>query len=71
MSASERLLRLAEVEERVAHKKSWVYAEMDAGRFPEPDDGRWYLSEINRYLRIRRMAGNLVGIWPARRFRAA
>ena len=68
---SERMLRLAEVEERLARKKSWIYAEIDAGRFPPPDDGRWYASEVARYLRLRRVAGNVAGIWPLRQRRAA
>lgn len=71
MSAQERMLRLAEVEEKVARKKSWIYAEIDAGRFPTPDDGRWYLSEVNRYLRLRRVGGEVAGIWPLRAKRAA
>lgn len=71
MSAAERLLRLPEVEEKVGYKKTWIYAEVDAGRFPPPDDGRWYLSEINRYLRIRRMGGELAGKWPLRQRSAA
>lgn len=68
---SERMLRLAEVEERLARKKSWIYAEIDAGRFPHPDDGRWYASEVSRYLRLRRAGGNVAGIWKLRPKRAA
>jgi prophage regulatory protein len=31
-----RLLRRREVEAKVGHGSSWLYAEMQAGRFPEP-----------------------------------
>lgn len=67
----ERMLKLAQVEEIVARKRTWIYGEVAAGRFPPPDDGLWYASEVNRYLRLRRVAGNVAGIWPLRQRRAA
>lgn len=67
----EKMLRLAEVEDRVGRKKTWIYAEVNAGRFPTPDDGLWFQSEINRYLRLRRVGGEVAGVWPLRAKRAA
>lgn len=59
----ERCLTLEEVEKRVARKKTWIYQQIKNKRFPEPDDARWYESEINAYLDARRM-GKLNGRKP-------
>lgn len=59
----ERCLTIEEVEQRVARKKSWIYEQIKKERFPEPDDGRWYESEINAYLHARR-TGKLNGRTP-------
>jgi predicted DNA-binding transcriptional regulator AlpA len=59
----ERCLTIEEVEQRVARKKSWVYQQIREKRFPEPDDARWYESEINAYLHARR-TGKLNGRKP-------
>lgn len=48
------MLPLAEVEQRVGRKKSWIYAEVKAGRFPPPDGGLWYASHIALYLKLKR-----------------
>lgn len=71
MAAAERMLKLAEVEAMLGRKRTWIYSEVQAHRFPPPDDGRWYLSEVNRYLRIRRMGGEVAGVWTLRGARAA
>lgn len=68
---SERMLKIAEVEDRVGRKKSWIYAEVNAGRFPASDEGLWFLSEVNRYLRLRRVGGSVAGVWPERPKKAA
>jgi predicted DNA-binding transcriptional regulator AlpA len=59
----ERCLTLEDVEKRVARKKSWIYQQIKRKRFPEPDSGRWYESEINAYLHARR-SGRLSGRKP-------
>lgn len=51
----ERCLTITEVEHRVGRKKSWIYARIQRNRFPPPDQGRWYESEINAYLNARRV----------------
>lgn len=51
----ERCLTLEDVQQRVARKKSWIYKQIRLGQFPVPDDGRWFESEINAYLRARRV----------------
>ena len=53
---SDHMLTLAEVEATLRRKKSWIYAEVKAGRFPAPDEGRWYASEVAGYLAKRRLA---------------
>lgn len=53
--APERCLTLEDVQLRVARKKSWIYKQIRLGQFPAPDDGRWFESEINAYLRARRV----------------
>jgi predicted DNA-binding transcriptional regulator AlpA len=52
---TERCLTLEAVQQRVARKKSWIYKQIRLGQFPAPDDGRWFESEINAYLRARRV----------------
>lgn len=52
----EYMMSLAEVEAITKRKKSWIYREVRAKRFPAPDDGSWYASEIQTYLRKRRDA---------------
>jgi predicted DNA-binding transcriptional regulator AlpA len=52
---TERCLTLEDVQQRVARKKSWIYKQIRLGQFPAPDDGRWFESEINAYLRARRV----------------
>lgn len=61
-------LTLAEVEAIVGRGKSWIYAEVKRERFPAPDDGRWYASEIADYMR-RRREGLIEGTprWEAKR----
>lgn len=52
----EYMMTLAEVEAITKRKKSWIYREVRAKRFPAPDDGSWYASEVQEYLRKRRDA---------------
>ena len=52
----EYMMSLAEVEAITKRKKSWIYREVRAKRFPAPDDGSWYASEVQEYLRKRRDA---------------
>ena len=54
--AGDHMLTLAEVEAIMRRKKSWIYAEVRAGRFPAPDDGRWYASEVAEHIAAKRLA---------------
>ncbi|MBI3918167.1 MAG: AlpA family phage regulatory protein [Betaproteobacteria bacterium] len=51
------LLAIAQVCLRVGHKKSWVWQEVRAGRFPPPihcgKSARWVSSEIDAWIRER------------------
>ena len=51
----DRLLTLPEVEERTRHKKSWIYEQIRAGRFPPGHKlGRrrvWWETEVERAIR--------------------
>jgi predicted DNA-binding transcriptional regulator AlpA len=60
---AERCLTLEQVEQRVGRKKSWIYQQIKLGAFPAPDQGRWFESEINRYLYDRR-TGKTTGRTP-------
>jgi predicted DNA-binding transcriptional regulator AlpA len=60
---AERCLTLQDVERRIARKKTWIYQQIKKQRFPAPDHGRWYESEINAYLHARR-TGKLSGRIP-------
>ncbi len=50
----ERLLKLTEVENLVGFKKTWIYSEVNKGRFPAPiavaRSSRWRLSEVNAWI---------------------
>ena len=55
------LLRREEVETRLGVSRSWIYAEMRAGRFPEPVKigkraVRWRVADLNRWLSDRPLA---------------
>lgn len=48
------LLRREEVEERFGVSRSWIYAEMRAGRFPEPvrigsRSVRWKVADLDEW----------------------
>ena len=50
----ERLLRLTQVEDMTGFKKSYLYREKNAGRFPEPvkigTTSRWKESEVKAWI---------------------
>ena len=55
------LLRREEVEARLGVSRSWIYAEMRAGRFPEPVKigrraVRWRVADLNEWLSDRPLA---------------
>ena len=60
-------LSLAQVEAIVCQKKSWIYARVDRGEFPPPDEGRWYASEVREYLELRKAGRLHEARWPERR----
>lgn len=60
----DRLVALSEVEELIGRKKSFIYAEIAAGRFPAPADGRWSFAEVQEWIRAqlqKRSVGRGVG----------
>lgn len=65
--ATDRWLTLAQLEEILSRRKTWIYERIERGEFPQPDEGRWYASEVDEYLRLRK-AGKLAGkCWPERK----
>lgn len=56
-AAPERLLRLRQIQDRTGFRRTWIYAEILAGRFPRPRKlGRssvWPESEIDTWIRDR------------------
>ena len=60
------LLRREEVETRLGVSRSWIYAEMRAGRFPEPvrigkRAVRWRVADLNEWLSDRPLAEGDLG----------
>ena len=60
------LLRRQEVEARLGVSRSWIYAEMRAGRFPEPVKiskraVRWRVADLNEWLSDRPLAEKDLG----------
>ncbi|MCP5306051.1 MAG: AlpA family phage regulatory protein [Chromatiaceae bacterium] len=46
-----RLLPTKSVEDRVGRRKSWIYGEVDAGRFPLPvRPGLWLEAEVEQWI---------------------
>ncbi len=60
------LLRREEVEERLGVSRSWIYAEMRAGRFPEPVKiskraVRWRVADLDDWMSGRPVAHGDLG----------
>ncbi|MCY4430062.1 MAG: AlpA family phage regulatory protein [Rhodospirillales bacterium] len=60
------LLRREEVEARLGVSRSWIYAEMRAGRFPEPVKigrraVRWRVADLDEWLSDRPLAAGDLG----------
>jgi predicted DNA-binding transcriptional regulator AlpA len=60
------VLERADVLALVRRRKTWLYAEIAAGRFPASDDGHWYRADIDAWIEWRRQCvrgGSDVGSW--------
>jgi predicted DNA-binding transcriptional regulator AlpA len=60
------VLDRTEVLALVKRRKTWLYAEIAAGRFPAGDGGHWYRADIDAWVEWRRKcvrAGKDVGSW--------
>ena len=60
------LLRREEVEARLGVSRSWIYAQMRAGRFPEPVKiskraVRWRVADLDEWLSERPLAEGELG----------
>lgn len=59
-------IRMAAVLAAVDRRKTWLYAEIAAGRFPPSDRGRWDALDVEAWFAWRRAckkAGRDVGSW--------
>ena len=57
-NTTRRILRRPEVEARVGHKRSWIYDQMEANRFPRPVEigmgsVGWFEDEIDEWVNTR------------------